>query len=186
MRTRASTFHLIICFLISVDLYGQKSIEDYYIIGDSTKIFNTIDDIIQIEALRDKGVYIDLWGTRCGPCLMEFQHLPALKKTFKNDSIVFLYLCSPYTKEWNDENAELWKKLIVKHDLEGINLLMTAECYTDGLYEKYKDKFSPRTMYMIPRYLLVNKKGKIVNFNAPRPSSREKIYDAIQLLLDDK
>jgi len=152
MKIRKITITITL-LLVSVCIYGQKSIDDFNIIGDSTKMFKTIDDIIKIEALKNKVAYIDVWGTRCGPCLMEFKYLPDLKNKFRNDSIVFLYLCSPYSMTWNNENAELWKKLIIKHNLDGINIFMSAECYIYGLYEKYKEKFTPSTMYMIPRYL---------------------------------
>ena len=35
----------------------------------------------------------------------------------------------------------------------------------------------------IPTYLLVDKTGKIVNFDAPRPSKKEILYDEIRALL---
>jgi len=185
MRIR-SVLLLLSINIFALNLYGQKSIEDYNVFGDSSNRYKSIDDILKIDALHNKVLYVDIWGTRCGPCLMEFTYLPSLKERFKNDSVVFLYLCSPYTMKWNAENAILWKQLIVKHDLKGINILMSAECYMGGFYEKYKDKYSPRSLYSIPRYLLVDRTGEIVNFNAPGPSSKETLYNEIQSLLDKK
>lgn len=146
---------------------------------------SSIDDILILDELKSKVVYVDIWGTHCGPCIKEFANLHELKTRLKTDSVVFLYLCNPYKLKWDKKNAKLWKELILEHDLAGINILMSAECYMDGFYEKYKDKFSPQTMYAIPRYFLVNKDGEIVNFSAPRPSSKEELYSAMQALLEE-
>lgn len=176
---------LLIVIFFPIESIGQKTIEDYTIFGDKENIYKSIDDILEMDGLRNKVVYVDIWGTHCGPCIREFSNLPELKTRFKNDSVVFLYLCSPYKVKWDKKNAKLWEELIVKHDLSGINILISAECYMDGFYEKYKDKFSPQSMYAIPRYLLVDKKGVIADFNAPRPSSKEKLFSAIQALIDE-
>ena len=87
--------------------------------------------------------------------------------------------------KWDPRNERLWKELIKKHGLEGIHVLMTAECYKNGFFEKYKSKFEPKNVYAIPTYLLVNKKGEIVNFQAPRPSEGEVLYKEIQKFLDE-
>lgn len=176
---------LLIALFLPIEGIGQKSIEDYSIFGDKENIYKSIDDILELDHLQNKVVYADIWGTHCGPCIREFSNLPELKTRFNNDSVAFLYLCIPYTKKWNKKNAKLWEELIVKHDLTGINILISAECYVGGFYEKYKDKFTPEDLYTIPRYLLVNKTGEIVDFKAPRPSSKEELFSAIQVLLDE-
>ena len=177
------TILLFILLLTLSSVNAQKTIQDYTIIGDSTNFYKSIDDILMEKEFQNKVVYVDIWGTRCPPCIKEFAFIPELKKQFKNDSIVFLYLCSPYTVKWDNENAELWKKLILKYNLNGINILMSSECYEDGFFEKYKEHYTPRRQYGIPTYLLVDKTGKIVNFDAPRPSKKEILYDEIRTLL---
>lgn len=179
------TTFLILGILVSVlSVKGQKKIDDFTLIGDSTNIFKSIDEILKMKELQNHVVYADVWGTRCPPCLSEFKYVSELKKEFENDSVVFLYLCSPYTMEWDTDNEKLWKELIVKNNLEGINMLMSAECYEEGFFERYKDKYSEERLYGIPTYLLIDKQGNIVNFNAPRPSSKEVLYKEIHALLD--
>ncbi len=176
---------LILGVLLSLNLVkAQSSIMDYKIISDSTNIYKSVDDILKMEDFKGKVVYVDFWGTRCGPCLKEFEYIPELKKRFQNDSVEFLYLCSPYSLGWDKDNEKRWKDLIVKHKLTGTNILISAECYMAGFFEKYKDKVA--NMYIIPTYLLVDKQGKITDFNALRPSSKDLLYNKIQLLLDEK
>ena len=176
---------LILGLLISVIVVKSQDLRnDHKIIGDSLNIYKSVDDILRLKDFQNKVVYVDIWGTRCGPCLGEFKFLPELKDRFKNDSIEFLYLCCPYDLEWDSKNAVLWRELIKKHHLTGTNILMSAECYTKGFFDKYKDKVA--VMYLIPTYLLVDKQGNIVDFNAPRPSSKNVLYDKIELLLGKK
>lgn len=165
---------------------AQNVNDDYTIIGDSTNIYPTIDSIFKLKELRNKVVYVDIWGTRCSPCLREFNYLPALKERFAKDSVAFLYLCSPYSLEWDKQNEKRWQDLIIKNKLKGVNVFISPDCYDSGFFEKYKDNYTEERMYSIPTYLLVNKNGEIVNFNAPRPSSGDLLYNDIQSLLDEE
>jgi len=153
---------------------------------DSANVFPTIDKILELNELKNKVVFVDIWGTRCPPCLKEFQELPGLKHRFQNESVAFLYLCSPYTVKRDKQNEKLWKALVLKNDLKGINVLISSDCYGKGFFDKYKDKYSDARKYAIPTYLLVDKKGKIRDFDAPRPSKGKLLYDEIEKLLKEK
>jgi len=165
---------------------AQNVNDDYTIIADSTNIYPTIDSILKLDKLQNKVVYVDIWGTRCSPCLREFAYLPALKEKFANDSVAFLYLCCPYSLKWDKQNEKRWLDLIIKNELKGVNVFISPECYGTGFFEKYKDNYTEERRYTIPTYLLVDKKGEIVNFNAPRPSTGNLLYKDIQSLLDEE
>ncbi|MEC3905741.1 TlpA disulfide reductase family protein [Tamlana sp. 2201CG12-4] len=180
-------FLILIGILLTQEIsYAQKSISDFEIIEDSTNTFKEIDDFFKLDKFKGKVIYVDVWGTRCGPCIKEFAYNKELKEKFKNKQVEFLYLCSPYSMKRDSLNIELWKKLIVKHNLGGLNIFMSPQCYMEGFFEKYADKYTEREQYGIPAYLLVNKKGDIINFKAPRPSSKEKLYKEIEDLLSEK
>ncbi|WP_429773988.1 TlpA family protein disulfide reductase [Agaribacillus aureus] len=148
-------------------------LNDFFLFGESTNIYPDIDKILTIEALKNKVVYVDIWGTRCRSCLREFQYVSKIQQKYHKDtSIVFLYLCSPYTTNWDANNAKRWREQVYQHDLKGMHLLISAECYENEFFNKYKSRIKPENMFMIPTYLLVNKKGEIVNFNAAKPSNQ--------------
>lgn len=155
-------------------------------IVDSTNKYPTIENILKLDYFKDKVVYVDIWGTHCGPCLNEFKCLPELKSKYQNDSIVFLYLCTPYQMKWEDnkENVKLWTSLSQKYHLSGINIFMSAESYMD-LFNNHDGSYSEDRKFGIPTYLLVDKKNFIVDFDAPRPSENEILNHSIDLLLNN-
>lgn len=101
-------FLVIISMLLFCEItYAQKSIADFEIIEDSTNIFKSIDDYFKLDKFKGKVIYVDVWGTRCGPCIKEFEYHKGLKEKFKDKSVEFLYLRSPYSMNWDQQNVEL-------------------------------------------------------------------------------
>jgi thiol-disulfide isomerase/thioredoxin len=178
---------LLFSLILILKLYGVTQIlqKGYYLINDTTNLYPSIDKILEMKELNRKVVYIDLWGTRCPPCLKEFQYSGKLKERFQNDSVTFLYLCSQYQLERDTINEKLWEERILKNELKGIHILISNECYKNGFWEKFKDKYTEERSYQIPTFLLVDKKGVIRNFDAPRPSNGEFLYEKIQALLNE-
>lgn len=68
--------------------------------------------------------------------------------------IVFLYISI-------DANKDAWMKGIKDMDIQGVNAL------SPGNWSSRACKYFQ--INSIPRYMIMNKKGDIVNFNAPRP-----------------
>ena len=155
------------------------------IICDSTEIFKTIEDVLNMNRFKNKVVYLDFWGTGCKPCIEEFKFLPDLKKKFQNEPSEYLYIIIyDKKKEWDTYRPMLWRLLIKKYKLTGINLLLTKDLKHRFIY-KYKDQTDPIRMQAVPKYILFNRKGEVVDFNAPRPSSKEVLYEKIQELLNE-
>lgn len=63
---------------------------------DETPIDSLIDgkDIFQklIAPYRGRVIYVDFWGTWCGPCQREMEHLPELHETLKELPVTYMYL----------------------------------------------------------------------------------------------
>lgn len=112
------------------------------------------DREVSLKSLRGKYVYIDFWATWCGPCRGELPYLEKLEKKLKKKKIVFVSISS-------DENREEWKAFVKKNQLGGIQLNI------DGDWD-FENAFGVK---FIPRFVLLDKKGKIVDMDAPRPSS---------------
>ena len=135
-----------------------------------------MEAVLNIPAFKGKVVYIDLWGTRCGPCLDEFKYLKGLKERYKNKPVSFLYLKSPY----DFDDSKEWKEMVNRYNLEGTNVSMSINFYVNGFWERFKKNYAEKNrLYGIPTYLIVNKKGQIINFDAPRPSKPGILYKLI-------
>lgn len=128
---------------------------------------------VSLESFKGKVVYVDFWASWCGPCRQQFPFAKELHHKFSAKDlkkIVFLYISI-------DDGEERWKGAIKQMDIQGFHLLSpggwSAEaCKVFGISS-------------IPRYMLVDKNGNIVEANAPRPSSEE-IYGKIAGLLKQK
>lgn len=127
---------------------------------------------VSLSNLRGKVVYIDVWATWCGPCVKEFPYSKKLEKKFEaNDQVVFLYISV-------DKNQEVWKKMLYDdREFKGTHII-EVEGNGTSIWESYQ-------IWGIPRYMLIDEKGVIVDANAPPPSSGE-VEKEIQKLLDKR
>lgn len=136
------------------NLTGSKNV-----IIDQNSDYNSFDDLKKL--FLGKNVYIDLWATWCTPCRMEFPAYDLIKTDLKKNNIncVFISIDKPEAKQ-------LWKDLISKSHLEGYHIIANDKLMTDIKKTLYKN-----SQVNIPRYILLNKTGRIISMDAPRPSS---------------
>lgn len=107
--------------------------------------------------LRGKYVYLDIWATWCAPCKVEIPFLKALDKEYHNKNIVFVSISVDKPNAY-----EKWKKMVNDEALGGVQL------YADNNFES---KFiTDYGINAIPRFILLDPKGNIVDADAPRPS----------------
>lgn len=115
-----------------------------------------------LESLKGKYVYIDVWATWCEPCRQEIPSLKKVEEQFQGKNIVFVSISIDNTKD-----REKWSKLINEKQLGGIQLLADNE---------WKSQFIREYIITgIPRFILIDTNGNIVNANAPNPSNRKLI-----------
>jgi len=108
-----------------------------------------------IEDNNNKVIILDFWFTGCGVCRSDFESMRAFKKDLSVEADVeFVYLC--YSSTEKD-----WKYVTKEYNLQGQNYLLTQE---QIMY--FQDLFS---ISGAPRYVLINKAGKIVNSNFRPP-----------------
>ena len=122
---------------------------------------NTKGEAVPLETLKGKSVYVDVWATWCGPCKREIPHLKELEAQYhENDDIVFMSVSIDKM-----EDKEKWLKMVEEKELSGVQLMADKD-WKSSICKDY-------AIRGIPRFLLIDKEGNIMDKNAPRPSSKE-------------
>lgn len=105
---------------------------------------------------KGKVIYIDIWASWCRPCLQEMPSSHTLKEKLNGEPVVFLYLSV-------DEEFENWQQAVQRFGLKEENSFYLVNARESPLVDKLK-------ISSIPRYVVIDKNGKIINKDAPRPS----------------
>ena len=109
-------------------------------------------------------VYIDVWATWCMPCRGELPYLKELKEKMKDKNIHFVCISV-------DKDINAWKKMVKEENLGGIQL-------NTGGDKSFMQAFGIRG---IPRFILLDPEGKIVNPEMSRPTQSETLDALMQL-----
>ncbi|WP_346882068.1 TlpA disulfide reductase family protein [uncultured Algibacter sp.] len=121
-----------------------------------------------LEDLKGKYVYIDVWATWCGPCKMEIPFLKEVEKQYHNKNIEFVSISVD-----KEVDYDKWKTMITEKELSGIQLIADND-FKSTFVKDYK-------INGIPRFILIDPQGKIIDAEAPRPSN-DKLIDLFKEL----
>jgi thiol-disulfide isomerase/thioredoxin len=146
---------------LKYNLATDKNIIDGLILLDKSKSSWSQ----QLAKYKGKVIYIDFWASWCGPCINEIPFIEKLKKQYVNKDIVFISISTD--KQFSD-----WKWKVDQLKIANSFSFLLADTDNSPLIKSLEIK-------TIPRFVLIDKTGKIVSKDAIRPSDKN-----INILID--
>jgi thiol-disulfide isomerase/thioredoxin len=113
-----------------------------------------------LESHKGRYVYLDFWASWCVPCRAEIPFSKKLASELGQKNIDFIFLSI-------DENKNSWKEAVKQENLQDSSksfLIINPKGKYNYQYYKVNE---------IPRYIIFDKEGRVIDFNAPRPSEKK-------------
>ena len=164
-------------YLIEKHEINQKNIQNHEDLEKNSNyskhdfyLENLNKEMSSLDNYLGKVLYIDIWASWCGPCRKQFSYSKELKKKIKKKylkKIKFIYISI-------DNDYEKWESAIEKLEIEGEHFISPANKLNNaGMYFNVQG---------IPRYIIIDKNGNILDPNAKRPSDEDIVDYLISFL----
>lgn len=111
---------------------------------------------VSLKDLKGNYLFLDVWATWCGPCKKEIPFLQKLEEKMKGKKITFVSISV-------DSKRLDWEKMVKEEHLGGVQLFAGQD---KAFMKEFEIEF-------IPRFILIDKKGKMVKIFMSRPSEPE-------------
>ena len=119
----------------------------------SLKLRNQEGELVNMEDLRGKVIFINLWATWCPPCIAEMPSIDELSKKMKGEDVVFLMVSL-------DEN---FKKAQAFHKRKGFSF--DVHELAGDLPQMYRSQSIPATFVVSANGKLVFSKKGMADYN---------------------
>ncbi len=117
-----------------------------------------------LAMLKGRYVVVDVWATWCAPCKKEAPYFNRFAEQYTSESIAFVSLSV-------DEDKNAWKSESARRNERVLQLWATNS----------QEELKAYNLEFIPRFMLIDPKGKIISAQLPMPSDP----DFEQLLLKE-
>lgn len=132
-----------------------------------------------LEKNHGKVIYFDFWARWCPPCLAEMEPLKQLRSKYSTKDLVIYSICV-------SEPKEEWEECLNEYSLKNREI----ECIYASDYLGKENLQKIRKQWKIdrmPYYLLINRKGQIVDFGTTaRPSNPQLVSRIEEAVKDSK
>ena len=137
---------------VYTNLMPGKVAPDFELISDK-------GETLRLSDLYGQYLFIDVWATWCGGCVMEIPYMEKLQEHFANDKRIKLISIS-----W-DYTQKVWLDYLKKRPATWAQYIVDEE-NMDVMKKEYR-------MTGIPRFLLLDPEGRIISIDYARPSDPE-------------
>ena len=132
-----------------------------------------------LEKNHGKVIYFDFWARWCPPCLAEMEPLKQLRSKYSTKDLVIYSICV-------SEPKEEWEECLNEYSLKnrGIECIYASDYFGKDNLQKIRKQWKIDRM---PYYLLINRKGQIVDFGTTaRPSNPQFVSRIEEAVKDSK
>lgn len=131
---------------------------------------NALADLSKVGALNQKVLYVDIWATWCGPCIAQFKHKDKLHELLSNyEDIITVYISID-----SDADDMTWKARTKTFNLNGYHLRANENLLID-----IQEKLFDGDGIGIPRFILMDKDGTILNGKISGPINMDKLKEEL-------
>ncbi len=139
------TLTIVSCTNAQKTKFSKEALSETLLATDGGQVaFNDI-----LKKYKGKTLLIEVWASWCGDCVKAMPKLKELQANNPEVAYVFISM---------DKTADKWKEGIAKHDIKGDHFM--ANDQMKGVFGKAID------LDWIPRYIIIDKTGKIVIYRA--------------------
>jgi thiol-disulfide isomerase/thioredoxin len=125
--------------------FSKEALSETLLATDGSQV--AFQDIL--KKYEGKTLVIEIWASWCGDCVKAMPKIKELQAN--NPEVAYLFISM-------DKTADKWKTGIEKHELKGDHFM--ANDQMKGVFAKAID------VNWIPRYIIVDKTGKIALYKA--------------------
>lgn len=159
------------------------AIREQFPVGSPSPTFTNYENhkggTTSLEDLKGKYVYVDVWATWCGPCIAEIPSIKILEAEYQDKNIQFVSISIDDAMRSGGGDFDVaknkWRTMVDEENLVGIQL------FSDKNWES--DFVKGYNIQGIPRFILIDPNGNVVDANAPRPSSKKlvELFDSLNI-----
>lgn len=146
-----------------VDLQFNERLSEIKSVYDLSES-DTSGKTVTLSSFKGKYLVIDFWASWCKPCIANVPMLNYMENYYNPDSVKFISISL-------DEDASKWKRSILNNNFTGIQLSDLK-----GFYSLAAQYFK---VLWVPKYIIADRNGHIINYDAPQAVDPE-----LKILID--